>query len=244
VGRLTLRRMAGVGASAMVLAGVLMLIVGPATATHVSPIPIPGSGNATCGDFDGWSEFKVDPPANGTYTGGDGSVTISGFDGVTFDWSSTFGIDAVFVKSGVDSSQLYVYNPEATSDSGLTTQDGKEISHISFCWDDDEVTTTTEPPTTTTEPPTTTTEPPTTTTEPPTTTTEPPTTTTTEPPTTTVPATVLPTVLTTSTTVASTETLPFTGGPGEGLAVPGVALLLGGAALLWATRRRSKPGLD
>ena len=227
MGRLTLRRMAGVGASAMVLAGVLMLIVGPATATHVSPIPIPGSGNATCGDFDGWSEFKVDPPANGTYTGGDGSVTISGFDGVTFDWSSTFGIDAVFVKSGVDSSQLYVYNPEATSDSGLTTQDGKEISHISFCWDEDEVTTTT----TTTEPPTTTT-------------TEPPTTTTTEPPTTTVPATVLPTVLTTSTTVASTETLPFTGGPGEGLAVPGVALLLGGAALLWATRRRSKPGLD
>jgi carbohydrate-binding DOMON domain-containing protein len=96
----------------------------------------------------------------------------------TFDWSSTIGIDAVYVKGGSGGSNLYVYaptaqSPEQFSDDGLTTPgtSGNGVSHMSFCYDESNPTTTTTAPTTTTTAPTTTTTAPTTTTTAPTTTT-------------------------------------------------------------------------
>lgn len=103
--------------------------------------------------------FKIEAPPDGTYpfteAYGDlqppgtlddpaNSVTILDGDGQSFNWLATLGIDAVVVKGG-DGANLYVYDPEATSDSGLhapmsgTGQADpgviRDISHITFCFD-------------------------------------------------------------------------------------------------------------
>jgi hypothetical protein len=60
-------------------------------------------GNPTCRDLNPlYLELKIDPPASGTYYLPDnsGSVTVILTSSSTFDWSSTFGIDAVIVKGG------------------------------------------------------------------------------------------------------------------------------------------------
>jgi len=119
----------------------------PVLGTHVTPTPI-SSGNPTCGVFDDaagqtWTELKVENPSNGVFTDGTLTVTITNFVNSSsgtpgsFDWSSNIGVDAVFVKAGTDKHNLYVYNPEATSDTGLGPQSGtgNGISHISFCYD-------------------------------------------------------------------------------------------------------------
>jgi hypothetical protein len=122
-----------------------------AAAASVDPEPI-NSGNPTCSAFasdgESWTQFKLQDAqlANGTYTDGTLTVTISNYHDSssgtpgTFDWAADQGVDAVFVKAGTSKHNLYVYDPEATSDEGLSPQDGKGngISHISFCYDADE----------------------------------------------------------------------------------------------------------
>jgi len=185
----------------------------PAGATDVVPVDLPGT-NPSCGDLGFDIEFKIEGGGNldeGDYAvsedeGGPGTVTISNagvVDGVYyFDWSSDLEWDAVIVKQGTKGT-VYHYDPESMGDTELhpsTTDDQPDsgVSHVSFCSDGvdtttsttesttttTEGTTTTESTTTTTEAPTTTTEAPTTTTEAPTTTTEAPTTTSTVAPTT------------------------------------------------------------
>jgi LPXTG-motif cell wall-anchored protein len=186
----------------LVVIGLALGAIGVATAAQAiaapgAPAQTPVPGNPTCADLapDGttWTELKYEPVVDGQDSDGTLTVTVDVHPnedtGPTFDWSSNIGVDAVFVKGGPNGN-LYLYD-EATSDTGLHSptnpQNGKYygLSHLSFCYDTgDGTTTTTEPTTTTTEPTTTTTEPTTTTTEPTTTTTE-PTTTTTEPTTTT-----------------------------------------------------------
>ncbi|HEU0235178.1 MAG TPA: hypothetical protein VFR14_01925 [Candidatus Limnocylindrales bacterium] len=129
------------------------------------------SGNPTCASFaptgSTWSEFRLQDArlADGTYSDGTLTVTISGFaqsgSGTpgSFDWSSNVGVDAVFVKAGSDKHNLYRYAPEATSGEDLGPQAGKGngISHISFCYDADQAPTddpTTPPTEDPTEPPT------------------------------------------------------------------------------------------
>ena len=117
--------------------GLVAALTMPALASHVEPQPV-NEGNPTCSDFDSsWSEVKVDPPANGEFGDGILTVTVSNYANNAFDWESNIGVDAVFVKAGNDKHNLYVYNPEATEDDGLTAQDGQGngISHISFCFD-------------------------------------------------------------------------------------------------------------
>jgi hypothetical protein len=132
----------------------------PAVATHVQPVL--KTGNPTCSQLvdGGVTEFKIDPVTGGTHTDGTLSVTITLHDtaaGQTFDWTSNIGVDAVFAKGGPQGN-LYVYSPEATSDTGLHAPANASgtwagLSHISFCYDKDETTTPpTKPPTT---PPTT-----------------------------------------------------------------------------------------
>jgi hypothetical protein len=122
-----------------------------------------------------WQSLKFEDPAPGqetTVTEGGLTVTITNVTATSFDWSSNEGVDLVYVKSGRGGSNLYLYDPptEATSGTGLASP--QEISHITFCWDAGDTTTTTEGSTTTTEGSTTTTEGSTTTTEGSTTTTE------------------------------------------------------------------------
>lgn len=129
----------------------LFVFVSPAMAASVTPEFIEGPQNASCTDFarpgQTWTELKVDPNADGVYTDGTLTVTISGTtDDKTFNWSSTVGVDAVFVKAGSAGSYLYRYDDptsgvdpgEQTGDTGLTSPGAgatNQISHISICYD-------------------------------------------------------------------------------------------------------------
>ena len=141
----------GLGSSAMrtavltALAALATLVVASAAiGAKVTPTFLPGASNSgkTCADNAGagqaWTELKIDPNANGTYSDGTLTVTIANTQNdKTFDWTSNIGVDAVVVKGGSDGSYLYRYDPpsEETSDSGLTTPGSNAISHISFCYD-------------------------------------------------------------------------------------------------------------
>jgi len=138
--------------------------------------------NPTCGDLApegaSWTEFKVEPVEDGTFSDGTLTVTIAVTetdDGPVFDWTSNIGVDAVFVKGG-PGGLLYVYDPpaESTGDTGLHAPVNPNndkffgLSHVSFCYDKDQATTTTterDTTTTTEHETTTTTEHATTTTE-------------------------------------------------------------------------------
>lgn len=130
-------------------------IIGPGSPTSGDGVvPEEWTDNPDCSDIGFGFGFKIDkypeattyPLQSGTnlvLTGGapedpTNSVTISslvGDEGATFDWTSTLGIDAVIVKGG-NNSNVYVYDPEATGDTGLGTPDSAAaISHIEFCYD-------------------------------------------------------------------------------------------------------------
>jgi hypothetical protein len=110
--------------------------------------PVYVAGNPTCEDLglqnvapDDLIEWKFDPPNAGTKDLGYGnSITVTWTDGTYFDWESTLGIDAVIAKGGPNAN-VYVYDPEATSDTGLhapiNPDNGKpsDLSHITFCYD-------------------------------------------------------------------------------------------------------------
>jgi hypothetical protein len=127
--------------------------------------PISGDGvvpelwndNPNCQDMGFGYGFKINLSPNGTFyftsaygtlTGGalpdeNNYVTISnaGNGSTTFDWTSSLGIDAVFVKGGPQGGNLYIYEPEDMGDTGLGTPavdsldqiiNPASISHIEF----------------------------------------------------------------------------------------------------------------
>jgi hypothetical protein len=62
------------------------------------------------------------------------TLTILTSDGKVFDWSaSPNGIGAVIVKAG-QGANVWFYDPQVKSDSGLYGYDNKDISHVTFCW--------------------------------------------------------------------------------------------------------------
>ncbi len=138
------RRVLAVAIAALLLFG-LIGFSSIADAASVAPEFIPGTQNMTCSSFAGagqtWTELKVDPNADGVYSDGTLTVTISNTTGdKVFDFSANLGVDAVFVKAGETGSYLYRYDPpsEVLSDSDLTSPGGgttNQISHISFCYD-------------------------------------------------------------------------------------------------------------
>ena len=143
------------------VAGVLgALVVFVSMAALASKVdPVPKDGNPTCGDFNSsWTQLKVEPVANGTFTDGTLSVTISNFDGHTLDWSSNIGVSSVFVKGGPNGN-LYTYDPPVTSDTGLHPQVNPNngqyygFSHVSFCYVAPETTPTPTPSQTASETP-------------------------------------------------------------------------------------------
>lgn len=82
-----------------------------------------------------WTQVKVDPPTDATV----GPFTVSNMDNTeppSFDWSATQPMNLVFVKSGTGASQIYLYDPAtgASSGTGLTTANGKQISNIVACY--------------------------------------------------------------------------------------------------------------
>lgn len=122
--------------------------------------PISGDGivpelwndNPSCSDMGYQFGFKIANCPSGTYpldasamgtelTGGAppddaNMVTIACQEGNLVDWESTLAMDAVFVKGGPLGGNLYVYDPEDTEDTGLSTPNAASgISHIEFCYD-------------------------------------------------------------------------------------------------------------
>ncbi|NPV07337.1 MAG: hypothetical protein HPY83_05150 [Anaerolineae bacterium] len=138
----------------LVLVASLLLAI-PVFGASVTPIHIEDTGNFTCQQLADqyspgsiWFELKfdpnpisVDPTIPDTLSTPLGSVTVLNGTELGFDWSSTFGIDAVFVKNGRDGHNLYIYdsagdpNTESFGDSGLMPPGNNAISHISFCYD-------------------------------------------------------------------------------------------------------------
>jgi LPXTG-motif cell wall-anchored protein len=222
----------------LVVIGLLLGAIGVATAAQAiaapgAPAQTPVPGNPTCAELapDGttWTELKYEPVVDGQDSDGTLTVTVDVHPnedtGPTFDWSSNIGVDAVFVKGG-PGGNLYLYD-EATGDTGLHAPINPAndkyygLSHLSFCYDTgDGTTTTTEPTTTTTDPTTTTTEPTTTTTEPTTSTTEPTTSTTGPTTTTTGPTTSTTEPATTTTEPTTTTTAPGAVPPSPGAVPP------------------------
>ncbi len=199
----------------------------------------------------GWSETVIsDLPDQEEYTntydlGNGESVEVTVENRKYIEWTSTIGIDAVYVQGEDDEKGGYFYvyawtpseDDEETSDYHLGTPpwdkvEKNKIESISFCYDDGETPPSTTPPSTT--PPSTT--PPSTTppsTEAPTTTVVDQTTTTEAPQQTTVAPTTTP-----STTVPDNEgDLPRTGSNTGLLVAVGVGLLALGGVLL-ATKRQ------
>jgi hypothetical protein len=139
-----------------------------AAAASVNPTAISDDKNPTCAEVApagaSWTEFKLEGTrlADGTYSNGTITVTISNYSDSSsgtpgsFDWAADQGVDAIVVKAGSFKHNLYVYDPEATSDEGLAPQagTGNGISHISFCYDADApATPTTAPSNDPTDPP-------------------------------------------------------------------------------------------
>lgn len=116
------------------------------TVNGITAIQVPGTAgtNYTCRELAAlyapgaeWFEVKFDQKPSGAHQAGDDMMTASISNGtaIDFNWSSDRSVDAVFVKSGTNGHNLYVYNAESTGDSGLTTPSGQDISHVSFCYD-------------------------------------------------------------------------------------------------------------
>ncbi len=156
------RKRLALGLSAVLGAAGLYVALPASAQTPEDPlvVSIAETANQTCADFAAqygggqtWIEVKFpengDAPVDETRAG----ITIDvSDDGKSFTWTSTNGIDAVFAKSGAQGSNLYVYaataeSPEAFSGKGSTSQD---LSHVSFCYDESNPTTSTTSSTSTT----------------------------------------------------------------------------------------------
>jgi LPXTG-motif cell wall-anchored protein len=163
--RYVLAGLASMGAGAVMLVAALPGTVGAAPQQQATPSTSVVPGNPTCGDLApqgaSWTELKVEPVEDGTFDDGVLVVTIDvtdTADGQVVNWTSNIGVDAVFVKGGPNGT-LYLYDPpaESTGDTGLHAPVNPNndkffgLSHISFCYDEDQATTsTTEEETTST----------------------------------------------------------------------------------------------
>ena len=107
-------------------------------------VPVLVDGNPTCGDLQAGLIGVQDRSTHQRHlhVPGIGSITIVAQADKSLDWSSTFGIDTVFVKGG-SAGNNYVYHPptEDFGDGGLfapdtnNSNDPAGLSHISFCYD-------------------------------------------------------------------------------------------------------------
>ena len=242
------RRRAAVGVACMVAGAFGLVSAVPARAgnagiAQTTPSSSVVAGNQTCGDFGFDFEFKIEfdegDPAEGTFPDPDSGLVVTITNVTTvggqlqFDFTTSFPIDALFVKAG-PGGILYTFDPPTTSGTGIASPKDS-VSHISVCWN--EVTTTTSSSSTSTSSTSTTstsTSSTSTTSTTSTSSTIPGETTTTVVSKTSLPSTTAPGV---ATTVVSGGGLPRTGSTTTPLLVGSAALLAGGAGLVAGTRR-------
>ena len=216
------KAVAGAGVLSMLL-GALMVFATPAASVENPTVTVNpgGDDNPSCADLGYAVEAKDNTEREAPYTGhaasgGDPALLVNyqlNADGTVdfaVDEDTDLYVAAVIIKKGSAASgagaRVYEYNPATDADTGLETipAGATSFSHITFCANATDTTTTTQESTTTSEDTTTTTEATTTTSEDTTTTTE-ATTTTTEATTTTTEATTTTTEATTTTTDGGVE---------------------------------------
>jgi hypothetical protein len=79
--------------------------------------------------------FELEGAPNGTAVFSGQTITVSNSNGSTFDWQvDPFPLGAVIVKAGTGA-YVFLYE-DAFNDQGLYAYSGKDISHITFCWND------------------------------------------------------------------------------------------------------------
>jgi hypothetical protein len=129
-------------------------------ARFVTPYIIPGAnpgGNRTCAEvgeaFFGNAEYykcssaRVNFPFDGAVAFDDASaecqndINVTVTNGTYVAWTSTNGVGAVIVKGSSDAN-VYVYDPQGTSDSGLASPINASgspagLSNLTFCWNPD-----------------------------------------------------------------------------------------------------------
>lgn len=255
-------RRALVGVAAMVLGSAgLVGAFASAAAAHDGTEPDKVHENLSCPDLaelvgsdQEWTEFKIEgfPAEEGEHdyvisdrgtpddTSDDAVVTIIVEGPKNFDWRSNVGIDVVFVKGGnaeTHGSYYYYYDgDELTADEDYTVPpyggEQNDISHITFCWDDEYTPPTSSSTTSSTTPPDTSSS-----------TTSSSTTSSTVAPTTSSSSssssstTVVPTSQATTTSISSGGGLPVTGSNTGLLAAVGGGLLLAGGVFLVARQQ-------
>jgi len=123
----------------------VLLSARPAMATTSNPPDktanlVVGNAVTECKQIGFDNGFKVEGKApNGIYTVSNvGTITISNSDGKVFDWISTFGIEAVLVKAG-QGFNIYYYSPPSFGDERLYAFQSRDISHVTFCWGENNV---------------------------------------------------------------------------------------------------------
>jgi len=126
----------------------------PTSDAGVTPYIIPGEnqgGNRTCAEvgaafFGDVNYFEFSSDRSNYVDGAFGPALPAGIsvvtDGTYVDWASTFGVGAVIVK-GSNDANVYVYYPQAKSDSGLAAPPNASggpagLSNITFCWNPEE----------------------------------------------------------------------------------------------------------
>jgi hypothetical protein len=126
-------------------------------AAYWDDLGLPDNSNPTCSDIDdGAWEWKWEDGdlSDGTHTGSWGpwdlryDISWASGEPKLVNWESSVGIFSVFIKSGTDKHLYYQYpdgSPKTVSgyagfdaallygDAGLVAQEGRGISHISFC---------------------------------------------------------------------------------------------------------------
>jgi hypothetical protein len=122
----------------------------PVSAGGITPYIIDGEnpgGNRTCAEvglafFDDADYYQFSSERvnyeGGSFDGAFPAGLSVNTDGTYVSFSSTFGIGAVIVK-GSDDANVYVYEPQRKSDSGLASPPNAStmpagLSNITFCW--------------------------------------------------------------------------------------------------------------
>ena len=154
---LTLALAAGCGSTAPTAPDTSLTVAAAGAASPAPPPPPPSpvqtlgattlpAGNPTCADLASahggsgaaWLETRLERAPGASDSFGDGviAITLSNGNGIAFDWSATRPVDAILVKAGIAGNNLYLYAPEATSGTGLTTPGGlANITQITVCHD-------------------------------------------------------------------------------------------------------------
>lgn len=168
-GSLRAKLIAGTGIAAMLVGATLTVMPAVAGAASVEPVVNPGGlDNPSCADLGYEIEAKDNTERNAPYSGTADSgadpdllvnydLNIDGTVDFVVDEDSEYLVSAVIIKKGDSNSgggaHVFEYDPAVSSDEDLATipSGATSFSHITFCSDTTENTTTTVEETTTTE---------------------------------------------------------------------------------------------